>query len=180
MKSRGFVWAGVALFTVVAGGIGAKMFLCGKCHKSAQELSENARLTLAGELVRLVREESSNALRDWLLTQSPNVSKQVILSLDNTNDPASRARLAALNAIYTLDSTGLSDDARKGWALVLRDLAGGVLHPGDMQTDYLAKSYLIEGRHEEAAKAYRLIPTYPTAKVFFGERPELRAPASKQ
>lgn len=182
MKSRGFVWAGVALFTVVAGGIGAKFFLCGggMCSKNKQALTPSQRLTLAAELVRIVREESSSSLRNWLLSQSPGVSKQAILSLDNNNDPYSRARLAALNAIYSLDSDGLSDEARKGWALVLRDLAGNVLHPGELQTDYVAKSFLIEGRHADAAKTYSLIPNYPTAKAFFGEDPELlRAPASR-
>lgn len=179
-KKGKVVWGIVSVVGIIGLGFTAKYFVCGSCKMHRQALTKEQRYSLANELVRIVREEHDSVLRQWLLKQSPNVSGQAILSLDNTNDPTSRARLAALNAIYSLDAMELSDEARKGWALVLRDLASSILHAGEKRTEFVAKSYLLERQADKAAATYRLIPQSLEARHFFGENPDFRAPASKK
>lgn len=179
-KKGKIVWGVVSVAGIIGLGLTAKFFVCGSCKIHRQALSQEQRYSLAAELVRIVRQEHDSVLREWLLKQSPGVSGQAILSLNNTNDPTSRARLAALNAIYSLDAMELSDEARKGWALVLRDLANSMLHVGEKRAEYVAKSYLLERQADKAAAAYRLIPHSLEAKQFFGENPDYRAPASKK
>ena len=147
--------------------------------KRPQALTVREKSTLAAELIRIARENPAAEIRSWLVKQTPMVSGQVILSLDNTNDPRSRVRLAALDAMYSLELYGLDNEASKAWAFVLRDLAHSMLHPGAMRIDYIAKSYVMEGRTNDAAAAYRQIPNSQSAKVFFGANPEFRSPASR-
>lgn len=142
-------------------------------------LSPNAKQALAEELVGRVKYEGQASVRTWLKEHGPQVTEQVMASLDNTNDRASRARMAVLHEIYSLGSDGFSPEVLKSWAETLRRLARTMLHPGVERSDYLAKSYLMEGREKEAAAEYRAISDYPPAEVFFKDHPEMRGPASR-
>lgn len=179
MFKRNKIFIAVLAVTAVLGaGVASKCYWFGSCGVKLQLLSQTLKITLSAELVQVVREKPMAELRSWLVKQTPFVSGQVILSLDNNSDPHSRARMAALEAIHTLDTAGIDDERRKEWALVLRDLAHSMLHTGAKRSEYIAKSYVMEGRINDAAAAYRSIPDSVGAKVFFGANPELRSPAS--
>jgi hemoglobin-like flavoprotein len=171
----------VAAFAlVVGGGVATYTAVNGTLSGSRHAHGEVAQ-SLAAELTAVAHDEDASALRAWLLKVGPDAAHQAVLSLDNQNDRAGTVRLSCLRAIHALGSEGLSDESLKAWAVALRSLANVVLHEGPDRADYLARSYVMEGRVADAALEYRRYPASPASAEFFKTYPDLsRTPASKR
>ncbi len=130
------------------------------------------------DLLVIAHEHEPAALRTWLVRQGPDLVQQSLLGLDNTNDPSARVRMRALRAIDSLTAEGLNTESLSAWAATLRSLSNQLLRDGPQRSDFIARSYVMEGRVAEAGTEYRRFPESPEATHFFGQNPEHRAPAS--
>jgi hypothetical protein len=102
----------------------------------------------------------------------------VILSIDNGSDRSGQVRLELLRAVESLGAEGLPAESLREWAAELRGLAAMQFHEGPERTDFVARSYVMEGRQADAAREYARFPDSQQASTFFGRNPDLRAPAS--
>lgn len=137
------------------------------------------------ELRALSKDVSPLEIRQWLLNQGPQMAMQVIASIDNTIDRGGKVRVEALHAIYSLHHSNISKDAEGEWGRILHYLAERVLHDGDVQTDFFAKSWIMQEQSDRAALLYKAMLQAPrgsygrdVAENFFDSNPDLRKPAS--
>lgn len=160
---------------VIAGGVAANSYLRGEEPIQSANAAEAASVK---ELLTISRAGDESALRTWLVKQGPDAAHRAVLSLDNANDRAATVRIEVLRTIYSLSSEGMSDESVKSWAVALRSLSNTMLHEGPDRADFIARSYVMEGRLADAAAEYRHFPASGAASTFFGSYPDLRAPAS--
>ncbi|MBI3557462.1 MAG: hypothetical protein HY074_14450 [Deltaproteobacteria bacterium] len=178
MKTSNWKIAGVvsAVAFITVAAIGGRVYFAASwgAKRITGANPENA----VRDLLVVAREHEPAALRTWLVRQGPDVAHQSLLALDNSNDPSARIRMRALRAIDSLGAEGLNTDSLNAWAAALRSLSNQLLRDGPQRSDFIARSYVMEGRTVEAAVEYRRFPESPEATHFFGQNPEQRAPAS--
>lgn len=137
------------------------------------------------ELKSLSLDVSPFEIRQWLLKEGPEVTEKVLSLVDGTIDRTGKVRIETLHSIYSLHFSTLPEGVEIRWAYTLRALALKTLHEGDLQTDFLAKSLIMEGKRDRAAEIYKDLLRFPrgtygrnVAENFFHSNPELRKPAS--
>lgn len=179
MKTNNWKVAGaVCVITfVAAAGVAGRVYFSGSwgAKRITGVNPENA----VRELLVVAQEHDEAAVRKWLVRQGPDVAHQSLMALDNTNDPSARVRMRALRTIESLSAEGLGTESVNAWATALRSLSNQLLRDGPQRSDFIARSYVMEGRSVEAAAEYHRFPDSPEAVHFFGHNPEYRAPASK-
>ena len=180
MKTSNWKVAGVvgAVTFIAVGALAGRFYFAGSW--GAKRITGTNPENAIRDLLVVAHEHEPAALRTWLVGKGPDMVHQTLLALDNTNDPSSRVRMRALRAIDSLTGEGLNTESINAWATALRSLSNQLLRDGPQRSDFIARSYVMEGRLAEAGTEYRRFPDSPEATHFFGQNPEHRAPASKK
>lgn len=177
MSKNRKIWAAASALAVVAGvsGYAMRAYWCKSCHERRVTAEE----TEVRQLLATAREHGEAALRKWFIAKGADSVHRAVLALDETNDHGGRVRQQSLRTIHSLSAEDLGDESIKAWAVALRSLANALFHDGPDRSDFIARSYLMEGRAQDAAMEYRRFPSSAASVTFFEEHArDHRVPAN--